>query len=135
LPCPYAERRGALVYCRARGGPVNPLAFPCLTERYQNCRFYREAEARKKAEKEAPPTEAAPREAPAAPAAPKAREEAGGAQPKPAPAPATRGLTADGRPARSCRECIFYSESLSRCLLLGVKVDDPDRPPCATKAL
>ncbi|MEB2836305.1 MAG: hypothetical protein GSR80_001120 [Desulfurococcales archaeon] len=152
MPCPYAERRGAIVYCKAAGKPVNPLAFPCLTNRYQRCRYYREAEARKaRAAEEAapPPSEAAkpaaqPVQAPAVeapPAAPQAQAEApatageaGEARAEQAPAPERpriRGLTADGRPARNCLECIFYSEALGRCLLLGVNVEDPYNPPCA----
>ena len=150
MPCPYAERRGAIVYCKAAGKPVNPLAFPCLTNRYQRCRYYREAQARKaKAPEEAtpPPREAAepaaqpvkpqppPTQTPAAPRAPaEAPATAGEAQAGQAPAPERpriRGLTADGRPARNCLECIFYSEALGRCLLLGVNVEDPYNPPCA----
>jgi len=112
LPCPYAERRGPLVYCRAAGRPVNPLAFPCLTNRYEACRYYREAEARA------------------------AGEEARAPQPPgrgrgPAGARRTRGLTRAGEPASNCRECVFYIKSISYCTLLGVEVSDPDDPPCA----
>jgi len=125
MPCPYAEKRGVVVYCKAIGKPVNPLAYPCLTERYRTCRFYLEAEARKAA---------ARREA-------RQPAEAAGAgatipqRPRVVEAPRqvieTRGLTVDGKPARNCLECVFYSDASKLCLLLGVKVEDPNNPPCA----
>ncbi|MCD6154953.1 MAG: hypothetical protein J7J22_04195 [Candidatus Verstraetearchaeota archaeon] len=35
-----------------------------------------------------------------------------------------------GETSRNCTSCVFYSEASGRCLKLGVKVDDPARPPC-----
>ncbi len=128
MPCPYAERRGAVVYCRAAGKPVNPLAFPCLTNRYTKCKYYRQAQQRaEQAIVPERPAEAAPKLAP---------EEAPAAGPAPAPqsaAPATRGLTKEGTPARNCLECVFYVKTISYCTLLGVDVKDPNKPPCASR--
>ncbi|BAA80351.1 hypothetical protein APE_1357 [Aeropyrum pernix K1] len=42
--CPLGESRGPVVYCKVVRRPVNPLAFPCSTPRYVNCRFYRQAQ-------------------------------------------------------------------------------------------
>ncbi len=76
--CPYGEARGATVYCRAAGRTVNPLVMPCRSPNYPRCRFYREAEERRKAEAKA--------ERPPEPA--RAEAAAGGsASPKPAAAP------------------------------------------------
>jgi len=132
MPCPYAEKRGAIVFCKAIGGPVNPLAFPCLTGRYEMCRYYREAKAR---EAEAKAVEIQSRAVRAVTSEAPTREEvervAGTKAATAGPAPTTRGLTVDGRPARNCLECVFYSEATKSCLLLGVKVEDPNNPPCA----
>jgi len=111
VPCPYAERRGAAVYCRAAGRKVNPLAFPCLTDRYERCRYYK------------PPGEAGAR----------GREAEEAARPRERGEPETLGLTLDGRRPRSCRECIYYGSRTGVCLLLGVTVEDPERPPCARR--
>ena len=127
MPCPYAERRGAIVYCRAAGKPVNPLAFPCLTNRYTKCKYYRQAQEQEQARAPKPQSEAAPRPAP---------QEAPAASPASAPqaaTPATRGLTKEGTPARNCLECVFYVKTISYCTLLGVDVKDPNKPPCASQ--
>jgi len=108
VPCPYAERRGAAVYCRAAQRKVNPLAFPCLSDRYERCRYYK------------PPREAGESQA---------AEAAGRA----APERETMGLTLDGRRPRSCRECIYYGARTGVCLLLGATVEDPEEPPCARR--
>jgi hypothetical protein len=130
MPCPYAEKRGALVFCRATGKLVNPLAFPCLTDRYETCRFYKEAKAREakeeKAKAKVPPSTEHPVASRAGEAERPSESVAARQQTL-----ATRGLTADGRPARNCLECVFYSEATKTCLLLGVKVEDPNNPPCA----
>ncbi len=34
------------------------------------------------------------------------------------------------REARSCEECIYYSELLKYCLKFKIKVEDPKVPPC-----
>ncbi len=62
MTCPYAERKGFIVYCRLTGKHVNPLTRPCLSGDYTRCPDYREYLARKGA---APTPEA--REARAAP--------------------------------------------------------------------
>ena len=58
MPCPYAERKGPAVYCRLIGKKVNPLAFPCLTDKYEKCRYYRRhaAEAKREEKPAAPAT-------------------------------------------------------------------------------
>lgn len=53
--CPYGEPRGAAVYCKALGRTVNPLILPCRSPNYPRCRFY--AEAEKKRREAAQPTE------------------------------------------------------------------------------
>ncbi|MCE4627889.1 MAG: hypothetical protein F7C34_01895 [Desulfurococcales archaeon] len=136
MPCPYAERRGPVIYCKAIGKAVSPLTHPCLSKnRYTKCKYYRAAEA-KKAEKpsaKAQPAEPArpPREA----EAPQPSMEATPPQPAIARSDTstrkTRGTTLDGRPARTCLECIYYGSRTKMCLLLGIEVKDPLRPPCA----
>ncbi|ALU12617.1 hypothetical protein EYM_05760 [Ignicoccus islandicus DSM 13165] len=39
--------------------------------------------------------------------------------------------TRGGKP--DCRRCLFYSELTGRCVKLGVKVEDPTKPPCKGK--
>lgn len=124
MPCPYAERRGTLVICRVRGTPVNPLAYPCLGEKYHACPIYREAQSKKGGEAGRVKAEAVV-------------ERVGAEARRPAEAAGrtsgayTLGLTsAGGRPA-SCDECVFYSKRRSWCFLLGVKVSDPSKPPCS----
>ncbi len=55
MPCPYAERRGAVVFCRAVNRVVNPFVMPCLSERYTRCRFFQEAQKKAAAAAPAPP--------------------------------------------------------------------------------
>ncbi len=50
MPCPYAEKRGAVVFCKAINKIVNPFVMPCLSNRYTRCKYYRAAEERKAAE-------------------------------------------------------------------------------------
>jgi len=106
--CPYAERRGPAVYCKAAGRKVNPLAFPCLTDKYQKCRFYR-----------------APQATPQTPQPP--RQEARPARPR----RGVKGSTIDGRVPVDCTECVYYGSRTGTCILLGVTVRDPRDPPCA----
>ncbi len=128
MPCPYAERKGPAVYCRLIGRKVNPLAFPCLTDKYEKCRYYRRHAAEAKREEKPSAAQAAPRrEAIQAPPRPVAA---------PSPAPGGRrgevkGLTLDGRKPRTCLECIYYGTKTRTCLLLGIPVDNPEDPPCA----
>jgi len=45
--------------------------------------------------------------------------------------PAPVAQKAEPKPAgKSCASCVFFNGSASRCLLLRVKVEDPERPPC-----
>ncbi len=151
MPCPYAKRRGAVIYCEAAKKIVNPLTHPCLSRsRYTRCKYYRAAqEARETRAEEKPaqaqtsaaappPATSPPKPQPASAIPSTAREERPPAPPASKPpepakpvAPRTRGLTLDGRPARNCLECIYYGRKTSICLLLGVEVRDPNRPPCA----
>jgi hypothetical protein len=129
LVCPYAERRGPLIYCKAAGKVVNPLAFPCRSkDKYVNCIYYRQAQQKKATEQGVQPqkpetTGEKPLQPPPQPA--KSTSEEGEIE-----QPATKGITIDGRPARNCLECIYYGERTKICLLLGVEVKDPYNPPC-----
>lgn len=119
MPCPYAERRGALIYCKASGKTVNPLTFPCLSDRYTACRYYKEARAKAGEAAGKPTAAAAPRAAPAR------------VEERPQPPRGVMGVRRDGSPPSACSECVFYVKTRSWCLLLGEKVEDPQRPPCA----
>ncbi len=118
MPCPYAERKGTLVVCKVRGTPVNPLAYPCLGEKYANCPIYAKAE-RETAIEEAKEAK------PAAPVTP---------APTTAPSPPTRrgslGMTRAGEKPGECGECVFYSKSRRWCFILGTSVNNPALPPC-----
>lgn len=145
MPCPYAERRGPVIYCKAIGKAVSPLTHPCLSkDRYKKCKYYRAAESKKKPVEK--PAEPATREAspprPVEPPRIEARAESTAETGKPpaqlqAPAagkggaPKTLGITLDGKPARTCLECIYYGSRTKVCLLLGIEVKDPFNPPCA----
>ncbi len=43
MVCPYAERRGFIVYCKLIGRHVNPLTRPCISGDYTKCPDYRQA--------------------------------------------------------------------------------------------
>lgn len=141
MVCPYAERKGPIVICGVTGKKVNPLAYPCLTDKYEKCKYYRQAQEAKKPEKAMVEREAKPAAPPKpqlAPAPP-AREASGPQGPglgrikarKRALARETKGLTLDGRKPTNCLECIYYGSKTQTCLLLGVEIKDPYDPPCA----
>ncbi len=115
--CPQAERRDAAVYCRVLGRTVNPLAFPCMTARYERCRYYKPVEAPAAAEEKA------------AELARAARAEGVAAE----PTAEGLGLTAEGARAENCSECVFYGTLSKLCFLLNKPVYDPLEPPCRRK--
>ena len=139
MACPYAEKRGGAVYCKLIGRKVNPLAYPCLSNKYEKCKIYRK-HASQAGEERPPQAVTAGRPFPprvgveiakpagpertAAPAMPTATPSRGGTG-------RTRGLTLEGKPASNCLECIYYGRNTGICLLLGVEVRDPYDPPCA----
>ncbi len=106
MVCPFAEKKGAAVYCKILGKRVNPLAYPCLSKKYEKCKIYQEHKKHvEERAKEVKVEEAAPISKKA------------------------KGIRLDGSPARNCRECIYYGKT-GVCLLLGIEVEDPDNPPC-----
>ncbi len=116
--CPHAERRDAAIYCRVLGRVVNPLAFPCMTTRYERCRNYKPVEVPARAGEE------------------RAAELARAAQAEGVVAEPTAeglGLTAEGARAESCSECVFYGSLSKLCFLLSRPVGDPLEPPCKKK--
>ncbi|MEB3764612.1 MAG: hypothetical protein GSR77_00370 [Desulfurococcales archaeon] len=111
MACPYAERQGAAVYCKLLKKRVNPLAYPCLSKKYEKCKVYQErGKQAQETERQEQPIQAIVQ-----------------AQ-RPEQARRT-GIRLDGSPARHCRECIYYGRT-GVCLLLGVEIKDPNRPPC-----
>lgn len=58
MPCPYAERKGALVYCRLAKKKVNPLAYPCLGNKYKKCKIYKKYAGKEEVSTPPPPPEA-----------------------------------------------------------------------------
>ena len=130
MPCPYAERRGVSIYCKAAGRKVNPLAFPCLTNRYKRCRYYREPEPEKPQEQKEP-AKAETRPARKQPQVTIPTLEYPSVTPRASPRGEVKGITIDGRKPRDCTECIYYGARTRTCLLLGVTVQDPRDPPCA----
>lgn len=117
MPCPYAERKGTLVVCKVRGAPVNPLAYPCLGEKYPNCPIFA------RAAKEAPAAEA--REA-----KPIATAGEAAAMPAPVSRRGLLGLTQSGDKPSECGQCVFYSKTRRWCFILGATVGNPATPPC-----
>lgn len=117
MPCPYAERKGTLVVCKIRGAPVNPLAYPCLGEKYPNCPIYA------RWAKEAPALEAK-----------ETKPVAATGETAVAPAPPSRrgalGLTRAGEKPGKCGECVFYSKTRRWCFVLGTTISNPTVPPC-----
>ncbi|MEB3788327.1 MAG: hypothetical protein GSR72_00345 [Desulfurococcales archaeon] len=111
MACPYAERQGAAVYCKVLRKRVNPLAYPCLSKKYEKCKVYQEKE---KYLQETEPREQAEQ---VTVQAQRPRQER------------RIGIRLDGSPARHCRECIYYGRT-GVCLLLGVEIKDPNNPPC-----
>ncbi len=113
--CPYAERRGLAVFCKLANKKVSPLRYPCFSSHWDKCPIYREMapkieEERKKEEVKAESTRppSTPSETP---------RSVGKGFKKP-------------EEARTCHECIFYSELTGMCLKLKIRVDDPNNPPC-----
>jgi len=128
LACPYAERKGPIVICQLTGKKVNPISYPCLTDRYQRCKFYKEARA----------PEARPVSKPEQ-VVEKKIEPILTVKPTPKPTVTTRrkegintkGLTLYGGKPSNCTECIYYGAKTSTCLLLSIEIKDPYDPPCA----
>ncbi len=135
MPCPYAEKKGPIVFCKAIKKNVSPFSYPCLTkDKWKRCRHYREAEKRKALEKPAAQASQPEIPTPTPAATPVARSETT----EPAQKVQverrevrTKGIRLDGSPARHCLECIYYGSKTRTCLLLGVEVKDPYDPPCA----
>ncbi|MCE4619202.1 MAG: hypothetical protein F7C37_07180 [Desulfurococcales archaeon] len=111
MACPFAARQGAAVYCKLLKKRVNPLAYPCLSKKYEKCKVYQER-GKQAQEKESQEQEK--------------QVTAQVQRPKQA---RRKGLRLDGSPARHCRECIYYGKT-GVCLLLGVEIKDPNNPPC-----
>lgn len=144
MVCPFAKRAGPLVICNAVNRKVNPLVFPCFSDRYQTCRNYpREAKERAEAVEARPAAPGEPQEALGEkveePVAVSGREEAAEtiteeAVEERAETPTTKrrglGIRIDGRPAENCLECLYYGAQTGACLKLGVDVKDPHKPPC-----
>ncbi len=119
MPCPYAERRGALVLCKVTGKTVNPIAYPCLGTKYHACPYYIQKQEQARAEAAAGKAEAKPARPPQAPSAA-----------RPAAGHGLLGLTRLGGLPSTCRECIFYIKIRDWCLILGSDLEDPDTPAC-----
>ncbi len=47
MTCPYAERKGFIVYCKLTGRYVNPLTRPCISGDYTKCPEYQSKLAEK----------------------------------------------------------------------------------------
>ncbi len=113
MPCPYAQRKGPVVICQVTKKKVNPLAAPCLTNRYIRCKFYVQAV---KSEEKRKANEIM-----------KAEEKAEVAKAKKGE---IKGLTKDGKRPKDCTECVYYSPAAKMCLLLKTPVSNPKEPPC-----
>ena len=135
MPCPYAEKKGPIVYCKLTGKKVNPLAFPCLTNKYTRCKYYRKAGEVKRDEEKAKAEEkpVTPQEAQkqALPQPPPSQPSISVNPPPTTSRRETKGMTIDGRKPSNCLECIYYGAKTRTCLLLGITVKDPYDPPCA----
>ena len=141
MACPYAEKKGPIVICKVIGKKVNPLAFPCLTNKYQKCKYYKEAQAKKEKPVEKPTAKTVIREVKPEPLKTEVRvtREKAGTTPPPTTSREgsvevkgeVKGITLDGRKPRNCLECIYYGSKTKTCLLLGITIEDPYDPPCA----
>ncbi|ABU82608.1 hypothetical protein [Ignicoccus hospitalis] len=118
VKCPYGEKKGFAVFCKLINKKVSPLKYPCTSDHYQKCPIYRQYAGAKEEKAEVAETRKEAEEAP--PRREPVREEA--------PPPA--GGFKKPEEARTCHECIFYSELTKMCLKLKIKVDDPNNPPC-----
>ncbi len=139
MACPFAKRTGPLVFCTAAERKVNPLVFPCFSERYKACRFYPGEEEKpvtepviEREETEAEEVEEEERREEALTEEPAAREPATIIEEKGEERTVRRGLgiRIDGKPAENCLECLYYGAQAKACLKLGVDVKDPYKPPC-----
>jgi len=127
LACPYAERKGPIVVCQVIGKKVNPISYPCLTDRYQRCKFYKKARA----------PEVRPASKPEQ-VIEKKIEPILTVKPTPKPTVATprretistKGLTLYGGKPSNCTECIYYGAKTNTCLLLSIEITNPHDPPC-----
>ena len=145
MPCPYAEKKGPIVICKVLGKKVNPLAHPCLTNRYTKCKYYKKAiEKEKKLEEAVPTTEpykekimkeitlpARQEKSPKIEASPYSSLTISTSKPISTEKRETKGMTLDGRKPTNCLECIYYGSKTKTCILLGVQIKDPYDPPCA----
>ena len=122
MVCPFAKRAGPLVFCEAVKRKVNPLAFPCFSERYATCRHYPQQPMEKPIIEERVEEEEKP-------GPEEVRREEAIAEER----PVTRrglGIRIDGKPAENCLECLYYGAHAKVCLKLGVDIKDPYKPPC-----
>ncbi len=114
--CPYAERRGLAVFCKLANKKVSPLRYPCFSTHWDKCPIYREM-APKMQQKEEKEVEAKAERTRATTAKNEVPRSIGKGFKKP-------------EEAKTCHECIFYSELTGMCLKLKIRVDDPNNPPC-----
>ncbi len=128
--CPYAERKGLAVFCKLANKKVSPLRYPCFSSHWQKCPIYREMAPKQEEESKAAEvsTEGA---SSGVDSRVEKRISTSRATATSAPTPRSIGKGFK-RPeeAKTCYECIFYSELTGMCLKLKIRVDDPNNPPC-----
>ena len=115
--CPYAERRGLAVFCKLANKKVSPLRYPCFSSHWNKCPIYKEMAPKLQHKEEVKEVETKAGEG-------RVTNVTGGV-----PRGIGKGFKKPEE-AKTCHECIFYSELTGMCLKLKIRVDDPNNPPC-----
>lgn len=104
MVCPYARKRGPVVYCEIQKRTVSPLKYPCLTDKWSECEILKSV--RKKEEEGIKEVEVKMKESDEKPEIQEQVE----------------------RP--TCLQCPFYSRLTGKCVKYKIKVENPEEPPC-----
>ncbi len=105
MVCPYAKKRGPVVYCELLKKRVSPLRYPCLTERWHNCEAVKTKKEVKKDES-IREVEVEMKESDEKPEIQNQLE----------------------RP--TCFQCPFFSRLTGICVKYRIRIENPEEPPC-----
>ncbi len=103
MVCPYAKKRGPVVYCEIQKKRVSPLKYPCLTDKWHECEVIKKV---KRAEEGIQEVEVQMKESDEKPEIQSQLEKF------------------------TCLQCPFYSKLTGKCVKYKIKVENPEEPPC-----
>jgi len=134
MPCPFAELRGFLsrrVYCKIQSKFVNHKKYGCLDEGYTRCPFYVDYITQSKSSSDQKADEKG--EKFIAPDINDVKEEKDIMEKMindNIKKISTYGDPKKGIYPDTCYDCLYFSPTTRLCVLLRIKVKDPEKPPC-----